>query len=81
MAGERQCQFILGNTRAIVADTNELTAPLLQLDLYPVSTGIQAVFQQFLEYRGGALDDFAGGNLADQQVGKKVDRGRGGRVF
>jgi hypothetical protein len=36
----------------------------------PAST---AVFQQFLEHRGGSFDDLAGGDLADQEVGQRFD--------
>ena len=41
---------------------------------------IDAVLQHFLECRGGTLHDLSGGNLADKQVRKKLDRihGQGG---
>jgi hypothetical protein len=35
--------------------------------------GIEAVLDQLLQHRGGPFHDFAGGDLADQKVGKGVD--------
>ena len=81
VAGQREREFILGDAAAVVGNADQFDAAFLQLDLDRLTAGVEGVFEQFLEYRRGALDDFAGRNLADQQVGKKVDRRRGGRVF
>jgi hypothetical protein len=35
--------------------------------------GVEAVLEQLLEDGGGAFDDLAGGDLADQEVGKGMD--------
>ena len=81
VAGQRQREFIPGDAAAIVGNTDQLDATFFELDLDRLAASIEGVFEQFLEHRRGALDDFASGNLADQQVGKKMDRGRRGRVF
>jgi hypothetical protein len=44
------------------------------------AVGIQAVFQEFLEHRSWPFDHFAGGDLADEQLGQGVDAGGLGGV-
>jgi hypothetical protein len=39
--------------------------------------GVQAVFEQFLQSRRGALDDFSRGDLVDQKVGQHLNNGHG----
>ena len=73
MAGQCQGQLVAGNAATIVGDANELDAAFFQMHLNGLAAGIEAVFQQFLEHRGGAFDHFAGGNLADQEVGEAGD--------
>ena len=67
--GQGQRQFVLGNAAAVIGDTDQLDAAFLQMHLNGLATGIEAVFEEFLEDGGGSFDHFASGNLADQQVG------------
>jgi hypothetical protein len=38
-----------------------------------VAPGVQAVFDEFLQDRGGALDDLARGDAANDVLGKLMD--------
>ena len=46
--------------------------PASSLDRDVARAGVEAVFEQFLERRGGPFDDFAGGDLVDQQIGQDM---------
>jgi hypothetical protein len=69
VARQRQRQFVAGDTGPIVRNLQQLGATLDQAHLDLAGPRIQAVFQQFLEGRGGALHHLAGGDLVDEQVG------------
>ena len=58
---------------AVVADADELAAAGFDLDADAVGPGIERVLQQFLDHGGGAIDDFAGGDLVRHLVGKNAD--------
>jgi hypothetical protein len=58
-----------------------LDAALGQADADFGSAGVEAVLEQFLQHRGRALHHFAGGDLADEGVGKEANRGHGGAFF
>ncbi len=74
VARQGQAEFGLGYAPAIIADRNAAYAASVQANFNGPGSGIDGVFQQFFQDRGGALDNFAGGNLADQQVGQGGDR-------
>ena len=69
MAGERQRQVVGFDAGAVVGDADQPDAAFLQLHVDFRRAGVEAVLEQFLEHRSGPLHDFAGGNLADEQVG------------
>ena len=73
----RQCQreVVNGDAVAVVGAADQAHAALLQLHVYFCGAGIEAVLDQFLQHRRRPLDHFAGGDLADQQVGQGMDAG------
>ena len=73
VARERERQLLARDAAAVVGDLDELRAAARELDGDLARAGVEAVFEQFLEGGGGALDDFAGGDLADQQFGQDAD--------
>ena len=77
MAGQCQGQLVGGDAGPVVADTDQLAAAGLHLDIHPGGAGVQAVFQYLLHHRGGALDHLAGGDLVGQAGGQDVDFGHG----
>jgi hypothetical protein len=60
---------------AVVADADQLDAAFFELDLDRRAARIECVFEQLLEHRSRAVDDLAGGDLADQQIGQPLDGG------
>src|SRR5262249_960560 len=67
--GEGERQIFRDDAAAVVHDADQLCAALLDLDVDPVAAGVHAVFQEFLDDAGGALDDLAGGDLGDDGGG------------
>jgi hypothetical protein len=59
----------------VVGHADPLDAAFVERDGNRPRTRVQAVLQQLLHHRGRSLDDLAGRDLADQRIGKKVDRG------
>jgi hypothetical protein len=74
--GQRQNQLIFFDAAAVVDDADQLDSAFLQVHLDGTAAGIQAVFQEFLEYRSRSFDDFTGSNLADQQIGQTGNPGQ-----
>jgi len=66
VAAQRQRQIVGMDAGAVVAHPNQAGPALFHLDRDAGGARVQAVFQQFLDHRGGAFDDLAGGNLTDQ---------------
>jgi hypothetical protein len=77
VAGERQRQLLLRDAAAVVDDADLPHAALEQLDGNVARAGVDAVLQQLLHHRGGPLDHLAGGDLADEEVGKRANGGHG----
>ena len=69
MALQRQMQFRGGDAAAVVADADQLRAALLDVDLDPCRTGVEAVLDQLLDDRRRALDHLAGCDLIDEFAG------------
>ena len=69
MAQECGAGILRGHAAAVVGDPKEGHAAVADLDGDFGGTGINGIFQQLLDHRGGALDHLAGGD----QVG---DMGR-----
>lgn len=66
MSAQRQGQILARDAGAVVADTDQTGAALAEFDVDAVGTGIQTVFQQFLDHRSRTFDDFPGGDLVGQ---------------
>ncbi len=69
-----QRQFVRGDAAPVVADADQPDAALLELDIHARGAGVECVFDQFLDHRCGPLDDFAGSDLVDQNLGQLADR-------
>src|SRR5262249_38955899 len=65
VAGKGEGQIFRKDAAAVVDDTNQLRAPLFDVDVNAAAAGIDRVFQEFLDDAGGPLDDLSGGNLGD----------------
>ena len=70
MAAYRQWQLLGGNAATIVADADQAHPAFFQINVDTPRTGIQRVFNQFFDHRRRTLDDFAGGNLVDEDFGE-----------
>jgi hypothetical protein len=73
VAVQRQRQVIRRNAAAVIGDADQLDAALGQVDGDLAGTGIQAVFQHFLQGRGGAFHHLASGDLVDQVIWELVN--------
>jgi len=80
VARHRQRQLLRGDPAAIVTDADQAHAALFQVDVDPGGAGIQCVFHQFLDHRRRPLDDFAGGDLVDQDFRQLADAHAGLRT-
>ena len=61
------------NAGAVIAHPDQPNAALLHLDGDAGRAGIQAVFQQLLDYGGRTFDHLAGGDLTDQLRRQPLD--------
>ncbi len=73
MARQRQRQVVTVDTGTVVTDLDQTGAALLHLDINLRRSGIQRVFQQFLDHGRRAFNDFTGGNLVGETVVQQVD--------
>jgi len=73
MTHQRERQVFGGDAATIIGDADRLDAAFGEVRFDARSASIEAVLDEFFEDRGRALDDFAGGDLADQQVGQGMD--------
>ncbi len=73
MARQRERQFVALDAAAVVGDADQAGAAGLDLDRDRAGAGVEAVLDEFLDHRGGPLDDFASGNLVDQVRRQRVD--------
>ncbi len=76
MPVDRQCQLVGGHAAAIVDDSNQILATLLERDIDTRGAGIDRILDQFLDRRRRALDDFARGDAIDEDRGQQADRHR-----
>ena len=58
MTGDGQWQLRLGDSVAIVGNSNQLGSAFLDREFYLGRTGIDGVFQQFFDNAGGTLNNF-----------------------
>ena len=73
VAGEREWQVRTGNSCPIVRHADLFYPPLSKLHHDLAGVGVDAVFQHLLQGGGGTLHDLPGRNLADEQIGEKLD--------
>ena len=66
MAAQCQRQVVLANATAIVTHAQQLYTALLGINVNAVGTGIQGVFDQFLDDVGRTLDHLASSNLVSE---------------
>ncbi|MNJ40388.1 hypothetical protein D3C77_352840 [compost metagenome] len=81
VTGQGQRQVIGSNAAAVVAYPQQLDAALLHFHINAPGTGVQAVFQQFLDHRCRALDHLAGGDLVRQPRAEQFDPGAVGHCW
>jgi hypothetical protein len=69
----RNRQLVSSDAPAIVTHPYQSNAAALDIDLNAVRTGIQAVFDEFLDDRSRPLDHLACGDLVDELTGENAD--------
>ena len=71
-----QCerQFVGGDSAAVVSHRNAFHAAFIEGDAQRHGACVERILEQFLDDRRGALDDFTGGDLADQLIGQRLNR-------
>lgn len=75
VAGQRQSEIVRSDAGAVISNPNQPNPGLFHFNHNTTRAGIQAVFQQLLNYRSRALDDFTGSDLADQLRRQELDAG------
>ena len=78
---QRHRQFFARNAQAVVFHRISRTPPASSRTVTCVAPGVQRVVDQLAHHRGRALHHFAGGDLADQFIGKFADGAARGRVW
>ncbi len=63
---ESQRQVVGVDTGAVIAHPDTLGTAVVHVDIDTVGAGIETVFQQFLDHRGGTLHHLAGGDLVGE---------------
>ena len=71
----------LDHAVAVVGDADELAAAGFDLDADAGGAGVEGVFEQLFDDGGGALDDFAGGDLVGYLVGEDADTAHRMRLY
>ena len=66
VAGDSQFQLFGGYAAAVVLNADEGLAAVVQPYVNAFGTGIEAVFNQFLDHAGRAFHHFASGDLVTQ---------------
>ena len=73
MTFDRQRQLIAIHSEAVIGDRDEALAAVAQRHLDAGRAGIDRVFDQFFDRRGGAFDDLAGGDAIDDDRRQLAD--------
>src|SRR5260370_42490200 len=71
---------VLDHAVAVVGDADELAASGFDFDADAGGAGVERVFEELFDDGGGALDDFAGGDLVRREVGEDADAAHEGVV-
>ena len=77
MALEGEESVVADHAVAVVGDADELAASGFDLDADAGGSGVERVFEELFDDGGGALDDFAGGDLVGHEVGEDADAAHG----
>ena len=72
---QRQRQVTLDDATPVIPDPQQLDAALLHIDINPRGSGIQAVFQQFLDHRRRSFHHLTRGNLVSQARAQQLYSG------
>ena len=81
VALEAEERVVLAHAAAVVGDGDEAAPARADLHVDLRRAGIERVFEQLLEDRGGALDDLARRDLVGDVLGQEVDAVHGRRGF
>ena len=73
MSRQSQRQIICGDAAAVVTHAQQLGAALLDVHFDAPGAGVQTVFQQLLDHRGGPLNHLAGGDLVGQARAQQLN--------
>ena len=73
VAPDTEHSVVAGHPRAVVRHLDEAGPPALDDHSDGAGAGVERVLAQFLDHRGGALDDLAGGDLVDERVAEEGD--------
>ncbi len=69
MALESEERIVVGHAVAVVDDANHALAARFDFDANSFCAGVERVFEQLLDDRGGPLDDFARGDAVGDGFG------------
>ena len=75
VARERERQLVAPDAGAVVLDLDAPHAAFVERHRDRPRAGVERVLEQLLQHRSGPLDDFAGRDLAHQQIGKDANGG------
>ena len=73
VALEGEESVVLDHAVAVVGDADEFAAAGFDLDADAGGSGVEGVFEELFDDGGGALDDFAGGDLVRHEVREDAD--------
>ena len=76
VAFETEQHVVAVHARAVVGHAQQPAAAALHLDIDAGGAGVQAVFDQFLDHRGGTLHHLAGGDLVGELFGEQAYSGQ-----
>ena len=76
VALQAQSGLLRGHAPAVVRHPDAVPAPFLDLHRDGPGPGVQGVFHQLLDHRGGAQDDLPGGDLGRHLGGQNPNRPR-----
>ena len=73
MALEGKQRIVARHAAAVVGDLDEAAATGFDFDADACGAGVEGVLEKFLDDRGGAIDDLAGGDLVGDLVGENAN--------
>ena len=77
---EGQKSIVAHHPDAVIGHADQLAAAGFGVYADFGGSGVERVFEQFLNDAGGPFDDFAGGDLVGDVVGQNPDATHGGRT-